>query len=131
MGERLRTVVQEVLSVRGDAGTVFTNRSGTAWSERNLLYALKWACGYAKIENCTLHTLRHTFASRLVKAGVGLWTVQELMGHKDISMTLRYIHLLPDHKRAAVFRGKIPRIFTTPLCYRYQCQRKNCESSLG
>jgi hypothetical protein len=40
--------------------------------------------------------------SRLVMAGVGLRTVQELMGYKDISMTLRYAHLSPDHKRAAM-----------------------------
>jgi len=102
MGERLRMVVQEALSVRGDTPTVFTNRSGTAWSERNLLYVYKRACGRAKIEDCTLRTLRHTFASRLVMAGIDLSTVQELMGHKDISMTLRYTHLSPDHKRAAI-----------------------------
>src|SRR5262249_57392940 len=85
----------------GDARTLFTNRSGTAWSERNLLYVFKRACGRAKIENCTLHTLRHTFASRLVMAGVGLRTGQELMGHKDNCMGLRYTHLFPHHKTAA------------------------------
>ena len=35
-------------------------------------------------------------------AGVDLRTVQELMGHKDIKQTLRYAHLSPDHKQAAM-----------------------------
>ncbi len=48
------------------------------------------------------HGLRHTFASRLVMAGVDIRTVQELMGHKSILMTMRYAHLAPDHQQAAV-----------------------------
>ena len=50
------------------------------------------------------HDLRHTFASRLVMAGVDLRTVQELMGHKAISMTVRYSHLAPTHLQEAVER---------------------------
>lgn len=48
------------------------------------------------------HTLRHTYISRLVMAGVDLRTVQELAGHKTIQMTMRYTHLAPEHKRRAV-----------------------------
>lgn len=58
----------------------------------------------AGIQGAVWHTLRHTFASRLVMAGVDLRTVQELMGHKDISMTIRYSHLSPGHLREAVGR---------------------------
>jgi hypothetical protein len=46
--------------------------------------------------------LRHNFASRLVMAGVDLRTVQQLMGHKAIGMTLRYAHLAPEHQLSAV-----------------------------
>lgn len=46
----------------------------------------------------------HTFASRLVMAGVDLRTVQELMGHKTVAMTIRYSHLAPSHQREAIER---------------------------
>ncbi|MGA2652501.1 MAG: site-specific integrase [Terracidiphilus sp.] len=56
----------------------------------------------AQIREFSWHCLRHTFASRLVMAGVALKAVQELMGHKTIQMTARYAHLSPDHLQSAV-----------------------------
>jgi site-specific recombinase XerD len=58
----------------------------------------------ARIAGFSWHCLRHTFASRLVMAGVDLRTVQELMGHRSIQMTCRYTHLAPDYQLAAVER---------------------------
>lgn len=48
------------------------------------------------------HTLRHTFASRLVSAGVGLHVVQRLLGHQSIAMVMRYAHLGATDMRDAV-----------------------------
>ena len=48
------------------------------------------------------HDLRHTFASWLVMGGIDLTTVKDLLGHKDITMTLRYSHLAASHISNAV-----------------------------
>jgi site-specific recombinase XerD len=86
---------------RGDgSGPVIRNLQGEA-----LAGGRHWfepAIKKAKIRAFSWHCLRHTFASRLVMIGVDLRTVQELMGHKDISMTVRYSHLTPKHTLAAV-----------------------------
>lgn len=53
----------------------------------------------------TFHTLRHTFASWLVMAGVDLWTVAQLLGHSTIKQAEEtYAHLSPNHKRIAMDR---------------------------
>lgn len=56
----------------------------------------------AGIEGATFHTLRHTFASRLVQKGANLPTVQALMGHANIKQTSAYAHLAPGAMAAAV-----------------------------
>ncbi len=64
----------------------------------------------AGLSGVVWHTLRHTFCSRLVQAGIPLTTVQKLAGHKDYTTTLIYAHLSPDHLHDAVgiLTGKKP-----------------------
>lgn len=58
----------------------------------------------AGIKGIVWHTLRHTCASRLVMAGVDIRTVQEIMGHKTLTMTMRYSHLSEGHLNEAINR---------------------------
>lgn len=57
---------------------------------RDILRRFHRALHASGIEGFVFHDLRHTFASHLVMAGVDLLTVNEFLGHKDLSMTLRY-----------------------------------------
>ena len=65
-------------------------------------HSIKTVFQKAELQDATLHTLRHTFASQLVMAGVSLMVVQKLMGHARYETTLRYAHLSPEHVKKQV-----------------------------
>jgi integrase len=113
MNDTLTMLMKSAKLQAAEGGWVFRNRHGQPY--RSFRTAFERAVRQAGIQDFTFHDLRHTFASRLVMAGVDLPTVKELLGHKDITMTLRYAHLSTDHKQAAVKKlEKVPAIFTTP-----------------
>ena len=62
---------------------------------------LKLACKKAGIEGITWHRLRHTFTTRLLEQGVDVVTVQQLLGHSTVLVTMRYAHPNLDSKRNA------------------------------
>jgi integrase len=68
----------------------------------DLKKGFKKAVGLAGIPHIRFHDMRHTFAIRLVQAGVEIVSVQHLLGHSKITMTVRYAHSLADVKMAAV-----------------------------
>ena len=95
------TVLKTLYDKRPDDGAVFRSSR----YNKPLADPKKWfetALRDAKIRNFTWNDLRHTFISRLVMRGVDLRTVQELAGHKSISMTVRYSHLSPQHNQKAI-----------------------------
>ncbi len=79
---------------------VFPSKNGLPFN--NVKRSYRRALNDTGITNFRFHDLRHTFASNLVMAGIDLATVQDLMGHKSIQMTMRYAHLSPGHRQKAV-----------------------------
>lgn len=100
INETVRATLQ-ALPRRLDIPHVFFNPK-TGLPYRDIKGSFATALRRSKILDFRFHDLRHTFASHLVMANIDLTTVKELLGHKDIKMTLRYAHLAPSHKVKAV-----------------------------
>ena len=101
-----------------ETAVVFSSEAGTLLDGSNLRRGFTAALKAAQIEDLHFHDLRHTFATRLVQAGVDLYKVQRLLGHKSPSMTQRYAHHYPESLRDGVEildRGKT---FSTNLAQR-------------
>jgi integrase len=71
-------------------------------TENERKHPMRRACRRAVLRSIGWHTPRFTFASHLVVRGAPLKAVQELLGHADIQITMRYLHLFPHVKRDAV-----------------------------
>lgn len=99
-----QTLYQELLTlsekVKGEY--VFSGRNGHPYGD--IKKGFSAALNRAGIEDFRFHDLRHTFGSHLVMQGVDLKTVQQVMGHKDIKMTMRYSHLSPEYVQEAIER---------------------------
>jgi integrase len=99
-----KTLYQELLNLsRGSKGEyVFPNGEGRPFG--NIKKGFSSALKRAGIEDFRFHDLRHTFGSHLVTQGIDLKTVQQVMGHKVIKMTMRYSHLSPEYVQQAIER---------------------------
>lgn len=70
-------------------------------------HPFKTACRRAGLKDVTLHTLRHTFISHATMAGVDPRTIAQIVGHRTMTMVLRYSHLSAEHATRAVDRVRL------------------------
>ncbi len=86
-----------------DNGYVFSSYKGTPTENRNAMRAFHRILKKAGIPKSNIHSLRHTYASRLLEHGANLRLIADLLGHHEISTCLNtYTHVLPKQKKEAV-----------------------------
>jgi site-specific recombinase XerD len=88
---------------------VFKKPDGTSWldfqpnrASKALNKALKQACAHMAIEPLRVHDLRHTFAYQTTLHGADLGDLQQLLGHSDISQTMRYRGWIVSRARSVI-----------------------------
>ena len=103
------TVKEMFKGKKGDADElIFKNKNGNkiidiSYRYKPIIDKLEFNNGIKDSRNrVVFHTLRHTFASRLAMQGTPIFVIKELLGHKSLTMTERYSHLLPGTKREAI-----------------------------
>ena len=117
LNPELAEVLRVYVEARGPAlpGAPFLrSRFGRPLS-RGSIYERVRTWGRRSRVGCPLspHRLRHTFATHLVRAGVGLVTIRDLLGHRLITSTQIYLHVTADDLRAAAARHPISRLLAT------------------
>ena len=103
LNEQVIEILKARYKVRSiKSNLVFFNKMGEALDPDNLRRSFYFFVEKAKVNKCRWHDLRHTFATRLVQAGVDLYKVQKLLRHKSPIMTQRYAHHYSESLRDGV-----------------------------
>jgi len=99
-----RIALLRQMEATGRDGPVFRNRAGRRMGQTTLQRLWRRLLRRANLEHerFTIHSCRHSYATMLVRAGTDLRTVQELLGHADLSTTAIYLHSDLRTKREAV-----------------------------
>ncbi len=97
--ETMMKLAEDMGEEWGEESLVFRNSRGNMVYSRNLQEVLYRIYDKAEIEGATMHTLRHSYATRCFEAGVDIKAISEQLGHANVKTTYNiYVHLLEDTK---------------------------------
>lgn len=117
LNPQLAEVLRAYAHVRGPAlpnAPYFRSRFGKALSRGSIYERVRtWGRRSHLSVPLSPHRLRHTFATHLVRAGVGLVTIRDLLGHRQITSTQVYLHVTADDLRQAAARHPIGQLLAT------------------
>jgi integrase len=88
-------------------GLVFPTVDGNMRS-KDSEYGYKAALLKSKCHELNFHALRHTFASHFIMSGGNILTLQKLLGHSSVAVTMKYAHLAPDFMKVEISRMAYP-----------------------
>jgi integrase len=114
MRQRVYALLAEMPVKTGRLWPVARTRAGTPHAEglapkpAQIRKAFENAVAAAGLVDFRFHDLRHSFVSHFVMNGGSLMALREILGHRDLKMTLRYSHLSPTHLRAEIERTASP-----------------------
>jgi integrase len=94
LSDEARAALKRHRHLRGEL--VFCHLDGRPLNHRASTRKLWRACKRARLRALGWHTMRHTFASQLAMEGARLGAIQDMLGHANIQMTMRYAHLSPE-----------------------------------
>ncbi len=111
MRAELHALLSQLLEERGGAdgaegvpgdAYVFLSERGTPYTPDSVSRGFKRACGRVGITDLHFHDLRHDFATRLRRSGVGIDAIAHLLGHAEITTSARYAHVETKLLREAI-----------------------------
>ncbi len=98
--------------VQSKGESFFKVRTGKAINRKRIFERIKFYLRRARIfKKISPHRLRHSFATKMIKDGVGLATLKELLGHRNLQSTMRYVQICGEELRAAIAKLKIDDTF--------------------
>ena len=99
--DKLLELLREYYKVYQPKDFLFEGTKGNQYSERSVQLILKNAMSKAGVlSKGSVHTLRHSYATHLIKSGIDVRVVQELLGHNDIRTTMIYTHITDIDKKS-------------------------------
>jgi integrase/recombinase XerD len=117
LNPQVAAVLREYARARGPAlptAPFFRSRNGHRLSRTSIYERVRRSGQRAHLSKVlSPHRLRHTFATHLVRAGVGIVTIRDLLGHRQIASTQIYLHVTAQDLRAAADRHPIARLLNT------------------